>query len=168
MIFAGGIIALFCLVAPNVYMLGENASWVPVICVIVFLVGLLRCIDAIASETVQGFLFNIQGGILDIIVSILVIFSTNDEPNNLNLLIVSYLLMQGIHRNILLMVEKVQNPMVNRVTGMISIILGLMIWIDWPSSLWFLAFSLSVDICFRGWVLRTRASLPKMEPANDS
>ena len=164
MILVGGIIAILSIVAPDVHILGRSASWVPVISVIVFLVGVLRCIDALTSETAQGFLSNIQGGILDIVVGLLVVFSTNDEPNNLNLLIVCYLLTQGIYRNILLSVARIHNPIPNRVTGLISIILGLMIWIDWPASLWFIAFSLSVDICFRGWALIVMASSLKMEP----
>lgn len=166
MILAGGIFATLSIVAPDVYMLGKNASWVPVISVIVLLVGILRCSDALASETAQGFLFNMQGGTLDVVVGFLVIFSNYDEPNNLNLLIVGYLLTQGIYRNILLSVAKIRNPMPNRVTGLISIILGIMIWIDWPPSIWFIAFSLSVDIGFRGWALIVMASSLRMEPVN--
>ena len=166
MIFAGGIIATLSIIAPDVNMLGESASWVPVISVIVLLVGILRCSDALASETAQGFLFNMQGGTLDVVVGFLVIFHTYDEPNDLNLLIVGYLLTQGIYRNILLSVAKIRNPMPNRVTGLISIILGIMIWIDWPTSIWFIAFSLSVDIGFRGWALIVMASSLKMEPVN--
>ncbi|MGV7235212.1 MAG: hypothetical protein ACQ9ET_03045 [Nitrosomonadaceae bacterium] len=166
MILAGGIIASLSIVAPDVYMLGKSASWVPVISVIVLLVGILRCIDALASETSQGFLFNMQGGTLDVVVGFLVIFSTYDEPNNLNLLIVGYLLTQGIYRNILLSAAKIRNPMPNRVTGLISIILGIMIWIDWPTSIWFISFSLSVDICFRGWALIVMTTSLKLEPVN--
>ncbi len=165
MILAGGIIAILSVVAPDVYMLGKSASWVPVISVIMLIVGILRCIDALSSETAQGFLFNMQGGTLDVVVGFLVIFSNYDEPNNLNLLIVGYLLTQGIYRNILLSVAKIRNPMPNRVTGLISIILGIMIWIDWPTSIWFIAFSLSTDICFRGWALIVMASSLRTEPA---
>ena len=165
MIVAGGIIAILSVVAPDVYMLGKSASWVPVISVIMLIVGILRCIDALSSETAQGFLFNMQGGTLDVVVGFVVIFSNYVEPNNLYLLIVGYLLTQGIYRNILLSVAKIRNPMPNRVTGLISIILGIMIWIDWPTSIWFIAFSLSTDICFRGWALIVLASSLRTEPA---
>ncbi len=160
MIVIGGVIATLSIVAPDVYMLGENASWVPVIGAIVLLVGILRCTDGFSSETAQGFLFNMQGGILDIVVGFLVLFSTNGDGdvNNLNLLIVGYLLTQGLYRNILLSFAEIRNPLPNRITGLVSIILGIMIWNDWPTSLWFIAFSLSVDIGFRGWVLIVMAS----------
>jgi len=158
MIILGLIIATLCIVSPDVYMFGGNASWAPVIGVVVILVGILRCIDGLASENAQGYLFNMQGGVLDMIVGILVVSSTASDVNHLNLLMVGYLLTQGIYRNILLSVSEIRNPLSNRLTGLVSIILGIIIWIDWPISFWFIVFSLSVDISFRGWTLITMAS----------
>lgn len=159
MICVGILMAVLSLISPNVYLLGENASWIPVISLVVLVVGIFRCIDALASETAQGFLYNMQGGILDVVVGFLVFLSPEGEAaNNLNLLIVGYMLTQGIYRNILLSVAEIANPFANRLTGLISILLGIMIWIDWPASLWFIAFSLSVDISFRGWTLVVMAS----------
>ncbi len=159
MILVGGGISVMCLVAPNVYMLGESFSWIPVIGVVVFFVGVFRCIDAYATVSAQGFLVNMQGGVLDIITGFLVLFSISGQPENLNLLIVGYMLAQGVYRNILLSVANVANPISNRITGIISIILGLMIWADFPTSApWFLALSLSIDVSFRGWALIVLAS----------
>jgi uncharacterized membrane protein HdeD (DUF308 family) len=163
MLFIGGAIALLSMVAPNVYMLGGDVSWIPVIGIILLLVGVFRCIDGLASNTAQVLMYNIQGGVLDVVVGFLVIFSPNSEVNYLNLLIVGYLLTQGIYRNILLSVAEIPNPRSSRITGVISIVLGLMIWIDWPASMWFIAFSMSVDISFRGWAMIAMASSLKKE-----
>ena len=168
MIAIGGVIAMLSIVAPNVYIMGKDLSWIPVIGIIVLLNGVLRCIDGLASETAQGFLFNMQGGVLDIVVGFLVVFSPSTEVNYLNLLIVGYMLTQGIYRNILLSVAEISNPLPNRITGGISIMLGIMIWVDWPASIWFIAFSMSVDISFRGWALFVMASSIKKEPANNN
>jgi len=65
MFFAGAAVAIMCVVAPNVQMLGEKFSWIPVVGVIVLVVGILRGIDAYMSTTVQGLLLNMQGGVLD-------------------------------------------------------------------------------------------------------
>jgi len=168
MVLAGGTVASLCIVAPQVYMLGENFSWLPVIGIVVFIVGILRCLDAFSTNTAQGFLVNIQGGVLDVVVGLLVLFSVNGIPEDLHLLIVGYLLTQGIYRNILLSVAQVPNPMSNRITGVISIILGMLIWVDWPiSAAWFLAFSLSVDVSFRGWALVVLASSIKKQPVEN-
>jgi uncharacterized membrane protein HdeD (DUF308 family) len=167
MIFLGVVIAFLSLLAPNVYMFGGHASWFPVIGVVVLLVGVFRCIDGLASETAQGYLFNMQGGILDIVVGVLVLFSNSTTANNVNLLIVGYLLTQGIYRNVLLSFTEIPNPISNRLTGLVSIILGIMVWINWPTYMWFIAFSLSVDISFRGWVLIVMASSLKAKVPND-
>ncbi len=167
MIVLGVIIAALCIVSPDVYMFGVDASWAPVIGIIVVLVGVFRCIDGLVSENAQGFLFNMQGGVLDVIIGILVAFSSDNAVNNLNMLIVCYLLTQGIYRNILLSVAETPNPLANRVTGLVSIILGIIIWIVSPSSLWFIVFSLSVDISFRGWTLVTMASSLKANYGNN-
>lgn len=164
MLYIGGAIAFLSLVAPNVYMMGGNVSWIPLIGIIVLLVGVFRCIDGLASDTAQSFMYNIQGGVLDIVVAFLVIFSPNSEVNYLNLLIVGYMLTQGIYRNILLSVAEIPNPGSSRITAVISIILGLMIWVDWPASMWFIAFSISVDISFQGWAMKALASSLKQEP----
>jgi len=162
MIVSGGVIAALCILAPKVYMLSENFSWIPVIGVVIILVGIFRGVDALATETAQGFLVNMQGGVLDVVVGFLVLFSINGQPENLNLLIVGYMVSQGIYRNILLSVAKTPNPMSNRITGIISIVLGILIWLDWPtSSPWFLALSLSIDVSFRGWALIVLSSTLK-------
>lgn len=166
MICIGSLLAILSLISPNLYILGENASWIPIISLVVLIVGIFRCIDGLTSENAQGFLYNMQGGILDIVVGFLVFLSTEGETNYLNLLIVGYMLTQGIYRNILLSVAEIRNPLSNRVTGLISILLGIMIWIDWPASVWFLAFSMSVDISFRGWTLVVLASSLNKETSN--
>jgi len=166
MIIIGIIIAALCIISPDVYMFGVDASWAPMIGIIVVLVGIFRCIDGLASENAQGFLFNMQGGVLDVITGILVAFSSDNAINNLNMLVVCYLLTQGIYRNILLSVAEIPNPLSNRVTGLVSMILGIIMWIISPASLWFIVFSLSVDISFRGWTLITMASSLKGSPGD--
>lgn len=168
MIFTGSVISALCIFAPKVYMLGERFSWIPLVGVVIILAGIFRGIDALSTETAQGFLVNMQGGVLDVVVGFLVLFSVNGQPEDLNLLIVGYLVSQGVYRNILLSVAKIPNPISTRITGFISIILGVLIWLDWPASApWFLALSLSVDICFRGWALIVLASAIKKQPANN-
>jgi len=159
MILFGIVIAFLCITSPEVYILSANFSWVPVVALCVILVGALRCIDAFSTFSAQGFLVNMQGGILDVVVGFLVLLGINGQPEDLHLLIVGYLLSQGIYRNVVLTVAKIPNPLSNRITGVISIILALLIWLDWPTSApWFLALSLSIDIGFRGWALIVLAS----------
>lgn len=154
MMFSGIGLAIMCILAPDVQMLSIDYSWLPFVGFMVIVVGILRSIDAWKAKSLQGFILNIQGGILDVVVGSLVLFSVGGEPSQLNYLVAGYLITQGLLRNALLLVVKINNPMSNRITGIVSVILGIMIWMDWPSSAaWFLAFSLCVDIAFRGWAL---------------
>lgn len=159
MIVLGCTIAAFCITSPDVYILSADFSWIPAIAAVVILLGIFRCIDALATVTAQGFLVNMQGGVLDLVVGLLVLFGIDGEPENMSLLIVGYMVTQGIYRNILLSVAKTPNPLSNRITGFISILLGALIWFGWPTTApWFLAFCLSVDVSFRGWALIVLAS----------
>lgn len=159
MIALGFLIAAFCITSPEVYILSANFSWIPAIAMVIILLGAFRCIDALATVTAQGFLVNMQGGVLDLVVGFLVLFSIDGEPENMSLLIVAYMVTQGIYRNILLSVAKTPNPLSNRMTGFISILLGALIWLGWPSTEpWFLALCLSIDVSFRGWALIVLAS----------
>lgn len=154
MMLVGSSISVLCLIAPNVYMLGSSFSWIPAVGIVMILVGIFRCIDAYATETAQGFLINMQGGVLDIVTGFLVLFSITGQSENLHLLVAGYMITQGIYRNIRLSVAKAHNPIYSAITGVISIILGIFIWTDWPTTaIWFIALSLSIDISFRGWSL---------------
>lgn len=168
MIFFGGGVATMSIIAPNVQMFGEKFSWIPVIGMILLVVGFLRIIDAHLSDSVQGFMLNMQGGILDGIVGFLVLFSISGQPRDLVLLIAGYMLTQGLLRNMLLSVVSIRNPKSNRITGIISIMLGILIWQGWPTTEpWFLAFSLSTDIGFRGWALIMLSSSIKTDSIVD-
>ena len=165
MLLLGGIIAILCLSSPDVKMLGEDSSWLPMAGIILLVVGILRCVDAFMSQTPQGYLMNMHGGVLDIVVGGLVLFSVSDEPQRLMYLISGYLIYQGLLRNILLSVVSIRNPLSNRITGIVSIIMGILIWLELPiMEHWFLALALSIDIAFRGWALIMLSSSIKKDP----
>ena len=109
-----------------------------------------------------------HGGVLDVVVGGLILFSVSSQPDRLIYLIAGYLFNQGILRNILLSVVTIRNPLSNRITGLVSILMGFLIWFEWPTvAPWFLALALSVDIGFRGWALIMLALSINAEPEGD-
>lgn len=167
MLILGVLFTISCITTPNVMIL-SGTSWLPLVAIVVLVVGMLRCIDAFMAQTPQGYLMNMHGGILDIVVGGLILFSVGDEPEKLMYLIAGYLINQGVLRNVLLSVVSIRNPWSNRVTGIVSIIMGLLIWLQWPiMASWFLALTLSIDISFRGWALIMLASSIKRDPTED-
>ncbi|MFZ2172000.1 MAG: hypothetical protein WAW61_20455 [Methylococcaceae bacterium] len=132
----------------------RDFSWLPVCGFVVLAVGLLECFDAALAKELGDFFLNLQNGVLDVVVASLIIFSIGDDPARLSLLITAFLIVKGIFRLTLAYATQMPANVSTSVGAGVSIILGLLIWLEWPSSAgWFLAFCLSAEIGLRGWSL---------------
>ena len=97
---------------------------------------------------------NMQAGIFDAVCGFIILTNIHAEALVLSLLIAAYLFTQGLFRIVLTYSTQIPNPKSVRFGGFLSVLLGIMIWMNWPfSSLWFLSFALSVEITTRGWAL---------------
>jgi len=93
-----------------------------------------------------------KNGILDVVVAVLLVLSSGDDPVRLSLLIAAFLMIKGIFRIIISYAINSANVTATRIGAGVSILFGLFIWMQWPSSAaWFLAFCLSSEIALRGW-----------------
>jgi uncharacterized membrane protein HdeD (DUF308 family) len=132
----------------------RDFSWLPVCGFVVLAVGLLECFDAAIAKELADFFLNLQNGVMDVIVASLIIFSIGGDPARLSLLIAAFLIIKGIFRITLAYATQIPNIVSTSIGWGISIILGLLIWLGWPSSAgWFLALCLSAEIGLRGWAL---------------
>jgi hypothetical protein len=57
MFVLGSLLLIFTVLEPNMKMLGESASWLPVASTLILVFGILRCLDAFASDS-NGTFFN--------------------------------------------------------------------------------------------------------------
>lgn len=154
MFVLGSLLLIFTVLAPNMSMLGVNASWLPVSSTLILVFGILRCSDAFASNSKALFLMNIQGSIIDAVCGFIILTNIQADAVVLSPLIAAYLFIQGLFRIIITFSIETPNPKTIRIGGLISLLLGCMVWIDWPfSALWFLSFALSAEITTRGWAL---------------
>lgn len=169
MFVIGTLLSICAIVAPDVKMLSVSASWLPVSSFLVLLVGVLRSIDAFASDRTSLYLLNIQGSIIDIVCGFFILASIGEGPLTFSLIIAAYLTIQGLFRIIVTFSIQIHNPTSTRIGGLVSILLGLMVWLNWPfSALWFLSFVLSGEIANRGWVLMCYAhSVNKQQKARE-
>jgi len=132
----------------------HDYSWLPVCGIVVLAVGLLECFDAAVAKELGDFFLNLQTGVLDVVVGGLILFSIGGDPARLSLLITAFLIVKGIFRLTLASATQLPNRVSTSVGAALSIILGLLIWLEWPSSAgWFLAFCLSAEIGLRGWAI---------------
>ena len=168
MVVLGLLLVVLTVIAPNVKMLGESASWLPISSILLLVVGILRCVDAFTSDRKSLFFMNMQGGLIDAVCGFIILTSIHEEAVTLGLLIAAYLLIQGLSRIIVTFSLAIPNPTSIRIGGFISVLLGIMAWMNWPfSALWFLSIALSIDITNRGWALIFYAySVKKQKVAN--
>ena len=155
MLFIGVGLVIATIFKPDVIIMQvRDFSWLPVCGFVVLAVGMLECFDAAIAKKLEEFFLNLQNGVLDVVVAGLIIFSIGDDPTRLSLLITAFLIVKGIFRLTLAYATKIPNIVSTSVGAVVSIILGLLIWLEWPSSAaWFLAFCLSAEIGLRGWAL---------------
>lgn len=154
MFFLGSLLVIFTVFEPDMNMLGESASWLPISSALILVIGLLRFVDAFTSDSKALFLMNMQGGIIDAVSGFIILTNIHEEAVTLALLVAAYLIIQGLFRIAGTFSMGVPNPKSTRIGGFVSVLLGIMAWMNWPfSALWFLSLALSIDITNRGWAL---------------
>lgn len=147
----------------------RDFSWLPVCGFVLLIVGLLECFDAAIAKELRDFFLNLQNGIFDVVVAGLIIFSIGDDPTRLSLLIAAFLFVKGLFRLVVTYATRPPNIFSTSVGSGVSIILGLLIWLEWPSSAgWFLAFCLSAEIGLRGWAIMMFAFWVKSQKERES
>lgn len=170
MLCIGTLLVIAALFKPDVmFMSTRDFSWLPAAGFVVLAVGLLECLDAFMAKELRDFFLNLQNGVFDVVVAILIIFSTGDDPARLSLMIAAFLMVKGILRIILAHATQLPHKTSTIIGAFVSFLLGLLIWLEWPSSAaWFLAVGMSADIGFRGWSLMMLAFWVKMQKAKAS
>ena len=120
----------------------------------IILTGVLRCVDAYVSYSKAFLLMNIYGSIIDLACGFVILTSVGEKTLTFSLLITAYLIIQGLYRILVSLVLEMPNANSARIGGGITVLLGLMAWMNWPfSDLWFLSFALSAEVANRGWAL---------------
>ena len=154
MFVLGSLLLIFTVLVPDLRMLGDRSSWLPIISFLLLIIGIMRCLDAFGPNSKALFLLNMQAGIFDAVCGFIILTNFHQDAVTLSLLVSAYLFNQGLLRFILTFSLETPNPKSVRMGGIISVILGTMIWMNWPfSALWFLSFALSTEITTRGWAL---------------
>jgi uncharacterized membrane protein HdeD (DUF308 family) len=170
MLLMGALLVLVTLSKPNVMLFStRDSSWLPVAAFVVVTVGLMECFDAIFAKDVTNFFMNLQNGVLDVVVAILIIVSIGVDPVRLSLMISAFLMIKGIMRIIVAQMIHLPHKTSTLTGATVSFFMGFLIWLEWPSSgAWFLAVGLSTDIAFRGWTLIMLAYWVKNRKAQSS
>lgn len=148
-------LTMVCIVRPNVIILSaRELSWLPASGMVILALGLVECLDAFLAEETRDFLQNLQVGVLDTVIGALIIFSVAEEPARFSMMIANYLIVRGIVRVTLIHALQMPRAALSSIGGFLSIIMGFMIWMGWPSTAgWFLSLCMNVEIAVRGWAI---------------
>lgn len=138
---------------PEVMVLNVRGfSLLPVSGMFIFMLGLLECFDAFLAKNQRDVVQNLQVGVLDTVVGALTILSISGNVARLSMMIAAFLIVRGIVRITFVFALKLPNKISTSLGGLISVILGILVFLEWPSAEgWFVSMCLNIEIAFRGW-----------------
>lgn len=116
--------------------------------------GLMQVVHAFATKSWGGFFIDLLSGILYVVVGFMIIANPGATAVALTLLISMFLIFGGIFRIVAAVMVRFQNWVWLLLHGVISLLLGILIWQQWPfSGLWVIGLVVGIDMIFNGWSL---------------
>jgi uncharacterized membrane protein HdeD (DUF308 family) len=138
--------------------------------VLLLLGGAAEAVGAFWCRGWSGFFLELLSGVLSIVVGLLFLRAPAGALAALTLLIASFLMVGGIFKIVAAVSYRFAAWGWSLAGGIIDVILGVMIWQEWPASaLWVIGLFVGINLLFRGfnWIalgLALRA-LPRPEAA---
>jgi uncharacterized membrane protein HdeD (DUF308 family) len=118
--------------------------------------GLFQVVTACWGRSWRGFFLHLLAGVLYLVVGVFMIDNPVETALGLTLLVAAGLLVGGIVRTVLSLVERFDGWGWALLNGIVSLILGIAIWRQWPlSGLRFIGLFVGIEMLFSGlsWVM---------------
>jgi uncharacterized membrane protein HdeD (DUF308 family) len=114
--------------------------------------GVVEAIQAFRVRRWTGIFLHLIGGVLGILVGLLIVTHPVAGALVWTLLFASFFTAIGLFRIVAAIRLKFPNWGWAAFDGAVTLVLGTLLWIDWPGSgLWFLGFAVGVSLLLRGW-----------------
>jgi len=114
--------------------------------------GVVETIQSFRVRRWSGIFLHLIGGVLGVLVGLLIVTHPLAGALTATLLFASFFTVIGLFRLVAAIRLKFPNWGWAAVDGVITLVLGLLLWMDWPGSgLWFIGFAVGVSLLFRGW-----------------
>ena len=125
---------------------------VTVLGVIALVAAATEFASAIWSRRWQGVLVHLLIGALYAVFAFLILSKPGMALATLTLLVAAMFLVGGIFRVVAAVALRFPNWGWEVVSGLVSVVLGVMIWQDWPeSAIWAIGLLVGIDLIFTGW-----------------
>ena len=117
--------------------------------------GIAEGIHAFMAQGWRGFLFELLSAILYLVVGVLLLINPVEGALALTIVLAVFLLVEGVFKIIMaLRVRDHRGWGWLLASGILSVILGLLIWSEWPASgLWIIGLLVGIQLLFTGWSL---------------
>lgn len=120
--------------------------------------GIVQGVNAIRTRNGGGFLVNVLSSILYIVMGILLIMNPAIAAITLTLLLAAFYTVSGLFKIIASISNRFAHWGWMLFSGIVSLILGLLIWSQWPiSGLWVIGLFVGIDLIIAGWIWVTLA-----------
>ena len=118
--------------------------------------GLFQVVTAFWGRSWRGFSLHLLAGVLYLIVGVFMIDNPVETAVGVTLLVAAGLLVGGILRIVLSLVERFDGWGWALLNGIVSLLLGAAIWRQWPlSGLWVIGLFMGIEMLFSGlsWMM---------------
>lgn len=116
--------------------------------------GTLQAVHAFWRREWNGFFIDLLGGLLSLVVGLMMAANPAAGAVTLTLLISVFLMVTGVFRIVGCLAVRVHHWPWLMLSGIVNLILGIMIWRQWPlSGLWVIGLFVGIDMLFNGWSL---------------
>jgi uncharacterized membrane protein HdeD (DUF308 family) len=122
---------------------------------VLLLAGIAEVIGAFWCRGWSGFFFELLSGVLSIVVGLLFLRAPLNALAALTLLVACYLMVGGVFKIVAAVSYRFAAWGWSLASGIIDVILGVMIWQEWPASaLWVIGLFVGINLLFRGinWI----------------
>jgi uncharacterized membrane protein HdeD (DUF308 family) len=134
--------------------------------VLLTIAGALQAVHAFWRREWNGFFIDLLGGLLYLVVGLMISANPAAGAVTLTLLISVFLMVTGVFRIVGSLAVRVHHGPWLVLSGVVNLILGVMIWRQWPlSGLWVIGLFVGIDMIFNGWSLVMLALSVKNLPA---
>jgi uncharacterized membrane protein HdeD (DUF308 family) len=117
--------------------------------------GVAECVGAFWCRCWSGFSFELLSGVLSVVVGLLFLRAPVSAMASLTLLAACFLMAGGLFKVVDALSHRFAAWGWTLAGGVVDLVLGLMIWREWPSSaLWVIGLYVGINLLFRGfnWV----------------
>jgi uncharacterized membrane protein HdeD (DUF308 family) len=114
--------------------------------------GVVEAVQAFWQRQWGGFFLHLLGGVLYVIVGLMIVANPDLAAMALTLLMALFFLIAGAFRIIGALTMRFPEWRWLLLSGIVTFLLGLLIWRQWPSSaLWLIGLFIGIDLIFTGW-----------------